>query len=384
MPARGVSECDTGSNHPDGVEHRHGAVEWPNIGAQQGPWPDGNARPGTGTNTGAANAPNTHGGISDTQRAGATTTTVPQSARSALSTTVTTPGESRHRAVTRSNPNAEDLLDHWGHRRADELADALVGGTPTGDEAQGKLERVLQAARAHAEGPGIPALLADDTIRPLGAHAGIAYGRWSGGPADTLSIEFTYEEASPGLRDNHATRAMVDRAGKMWSRRIGDTWTSWTTTRGEETVESTGLEISFIDQPGLGSAGKGGSSGGMPHGVWQPRFGTVWVDRAYLASATETSLFSTLTHEIGHVLGAWRGFDEYTDKEAGTWTGPNVKALHGGVIARFVRRITLRAGKTLWWSCNLLDHCDFLVAAMPSQGHSRRCRRSKCARVLTA
>ena len=45
------------------------------------------------------------------------------------------------------------------------------------------------------------------------------------------------------------------------------------------------------------------------------------------------------------------------------------------VIARFVRRITLRAGKALWWSCNLLAYFDFLVAAMPSRVHSKRCRR---------
>ena len=55
-----------------------------------------------------------------------------------------------------------------------------------------------------------------------------------------------------------------------------------------------------------------------------------------------------------------------------------------GVIARFVRRFTLRAGKALWWPCNLLAYFDFLVAAMPSRGHSKRCRRSKCARALTA
>ena len=55
-----------------------------------------------------------------------------------------------------------------------------------------------------------------------------------------------------------------------------------------------------------------------------------------------------------------------------------------GAIARFVRRFSLRAGKALWWPCNLLAYCDFLVAAMPSRGHSKRCRRSKCARALTA
>ena len=49
------------------------------------------------------------------------------------------------------------------------------------------------------------------------------------------------------------------------------------------------------------------------------------------------SLLAVLGHEIGHVLGAWsggapgtKGYTAYTDEATGTWTGPNVVAVHGG------------------------------------------------------
>ena len=61
-------------------------------------------------------------------------------------------------------------------------------------------------------------------------------------------------------------------------------------------------------------------------------------------------------------------------------TASGASEIAGG-IARFVRRITLRAGKALWWSCNLPAYFNFLVAAMPSRVHSKRCRRLMRARA---
>ena len=58
--------------------------------------------------------------------------------------------------------------------------------------------------------------------------------------------------------------------------------------------------------------------------------------QGFLHEGGAAALFSTLTHEIGHVLGAWQGgavtgqYAPYTDVDAGTWTGPHVVALHGG------------------------------------------------------
>ena len=59
-------------------------------------------------------------------------------------------------------------------------------------------------------------------------------------------------------------------------------------------------------------------------------------DRDYVEEAGEGSLFRTMVHEIGHVLGAWLGeatggqFVAFADPATGTWTGPNVVTVHGG------------------------------------------------------
>ena len=84
-------------------------------------------------------------------------------------------------------------------------------------------------------------------------------------------------------------------------------------------------------------AGRASVSNPQPPGdSWEPRFGSIEIDTEYLQDAGEAKLFRTLAHEIGHVLGAWQGgsatndYADYTDTVAGTWTGLNVVALHGG------------------------------------------------------
>ena len=55
-----------------------------------------------------------------------------------------------------------------------------------------------------------------------------------------------------------------------------------------------------------------------------------------------------------------------------------------GVIAKFVRRITPRAGMTLWRSCKPLSYLRLPGCAMQSRIRSQTRRRSKCARVPAA
>ena len=264
----------------------------------------------------------------------------------------TTPGAVRLAGLPRNNPEADDLLDHWGHRQVARITESLsLTGPAAGDGAEG-LRTLRTVAQTDNEGSVAPDLRDDDEVRVLGSRRGITYGRWAGGPADTLSINFTL---SPAMQEKPGFRALLERAGKAWSHRIADTWSTWDRAAGEfkgwlingtnpdiavrvgEGGEvSTSLEIDIREQDLPSYAAGWALEGIRPPGSWEPRFGSIEVDTPHFAGAPETHLFATLAHELGHVLGAWKGGTEtesyapYTDTEAGTWTGANVVAVYGG------------------------------------------------------
>ena len=195
--------------------------------------------------------------------------------------------------------------------------------------------------------------------RCWGRRRGVSYGRWTGGPADTLSIEFDLEHATREMRGDGSFRAALERAGKVWSRRIDDTWTAWERGYGEVKARligdygtdgreirvgpdgetSTGLTVyvTGVDLAG-NSAGMGGPHGLRPDRDWEPHTGTIAFDSDHVAEAGEAGLFRTMVHETGHVLGAWYGADRYgrhrpeIDVEAGTWTGLRAVAVHGAPV----------------------------------------------------
>ena len=294
----------------------------------------------------------------------------------------TTPGSRGLADLPRDNPDAADLLDHWGHRPTHTILEGL-SLTDADAEADGAdLHALRTAAQTGGEELEAPVLLVGDSggvvvipeteetgshvvvapnlydgdeVRILGASRGITYGRWTGGPADTLSIEFDLSEAGLALRYDPEFRAMLDRAGKVWSNRIADTWTMWEwpagTIKGNSAdpdaafefrvgaagETSTGLEIAVTDADlPDGQAGRGGAGHVRLSGFWEPHFGSIAMDRGYLLMASQDNLFSVLVHEIGHVLGSWSGglsserYGAYLDEAAGTWSGPNVVAVHGG------------------------------------------------------
>ena len=259
--------------------------------------------------------------------------------------------------LPRNNPEAADLLDHWGYRRSQAITEGLSLTSPADGIDAGALETLQTAAQASSETPIAPNLQGGDEVQVLGTRRGVTYGRWAGGPADTLSIDFNLTGAGPLMTDDPAFRAMLERAEKAWSHRIVDTWAVWERPEGDlkgylvKDVDpeiqirvgaggeiSTGLEIDVRDANLPGSNAWSLQSSQLPGDSWEPRFGSIEVNREYIEQTYEARLFATLAHEIGHVLGAWtatsyfreRYADSYFDRAAGTWSGPNVVALHGG------------------------------------------------------
>ena len=90
----------------------------------------------------------------------------------------------------RANPMAADLLDHWGHRRVQGIVEGLSLATAEQAADAADLEGLITAAHTAGTMTVVPDLQDDDDVRILGSRHGITYGRWTGGPADTLSIEF--------------------------------------------------------------------------------------------------------------------------------------------------------------------------------------------------
>ena len=237
------------------------------------------------------------------------------------------------------------------------LLSARLSNVSESDADTGDFLDLLEDAREADRTPVAPDLRDDDAIVALGLRHGVAYGRWSGGPADTLSIEFDLEHATGEMQDDRSFRAALERAGKAWSHRIDDTWSAWERNAGESKGQlvgnygtsirvapggetSTGLVI-YMTGVTLGgnTAGQGGPKSLRPGNTWEPHTGAIGLDNDYLETAEEASLFRTMVHEIGHVLGAWMGgtatgrYAPFTNLESGTWTGPEVVAIHGGPAA---------------------------------------------------
>ena len=150
---------------------------------------------------------------------------------------------------------------------------------------------------------------------------------------------------------------MVDRAGKVWSYRIADDWSTWHRPEGsvkarliQDAVSrdpipiatggeaSTGLEI-FITERGAQGGPADGRSRGGPSAIrattrWEPHTGAIEFAHG-MTIRDEVSIYFVAAHEIGHVIGSWYGsaalpsYAPYLDRESGTWHGPNVLDLHG-------------------------------------------------------
>ena len=192
-----------------------------------------------------------------------------------------------------------------------------------------------------------------EDIEIIGERDGITYGRWTGGPAGTLNIEFDWRFA-PNLDEE--TRARFERAGKSWSWRLADQFGRHTIERErvvslpgrprlhlQQDVTTDGLVI-FMDHYDEDTESRGrhlrSSLSAIRDNDFQPFLGTILLAQSRIdevATRGSARLTSLMAHEIAHVLGIskrLRGiadfYESFIDEENATFNGPHAVAANGG------------------------------------------------------
>ena len=250
----------------------------------------------------------------------------------------------------RTNSTAEDLLDHWNQPASLREAMSLTAVDPAAlPDRRRTLEAMLRVAESDpmVTGPLLRNVQAED-IEIIGERNGITYGRWTGGPAGTLNIEFDWRFA-PDL--DAAARARVERAGKAWSYRLEDDFEPRTITAGTTIQHDPGIPgsesrtVTFDEDVPVedalivvlysGTASQFSSGGVMRAGNteedYEPWLGSIVLSRRHV------DRFDVMAHEIGHVIGFAdlsygyiRTARDYIDYENHTFTGPESQRVNGG------------------------------------------------------
>ena len=261
-------------------------------------------------------------------------------------------------SYSRSNPLAEDLLDHWND--PEQFAEVLNLQPVDAADTLGR-RAVLGTLLALAGGDQAETGTKLRNVRPedveiLGERDGITYGRWRGGPAGTLNIEFDWRGA-PELTAEQ--RARMERAGKSWSWRILDDFGTHVVRRGREIVHggvsgsgspsvvfaedvsTNGMLIVVFVRTDDGRDSTGGPQefslfyeGPVPsdeYDNWDDY--EAWLG-SILLSRHAVDSFSVMAHEIGHVLGV--GIESvppvsrHINRVDHTFEGPESVSANGG------------------------------------------------------
>ena len=224
-----------------------------------------------------------------------------------------------HPIYERENPTAEDLLDHWNEPERLRMALGL-SAVAAGDIAGRKrtLTDLINAAGGDSAGTGtLLRNVAPEDIEIIGERDGITYGRWRGGPAGTLNLQFDWR-FTPNL--DETTRAMFERAGKSWSWRLADQFRRHTIERGTvvslpdrppltllEDVATGGLVI-FMDHYDENTESRGRhldyDKSAIRGNDFQPFLGTILLAQSRIdevATRGSARLISLMAHEIAHV-----------------------------------------------------------------------------------
>lgn len=265
-------------------------------------------------------------------------------------------GGSPHGSYSRSNPLAEDLLDHWNEpeQMRAELGLSPVDGAQVASRTRVVTDLINAAGGDPAETGTKLRNVRPEDIEIIGERDGITYGRWTGGPAGTLNIEFDWR-AAPEITPEQ--RARMERAGKSWSWRILDDFGTHVARQGTEVVHDAGGEASFsvvfdedVSTNGVlivvGSTDHGSASSGGPQrfslfdegGVTDETYRNwddyeAWLGSILLARG-HVDHTGVMAHEIGHVLGIsienLPPVSRHINKVDHTFEGPESVRANGG------------------------------------------------------
>ena len=96
----------------------------------------------------------------------------------------TRPGGQRLAERPRNNPEAADLLDHWGYRRSQAIKEGLSLTPPLSGSDTFDLQATRSVAQRRSQTPIATNLQDGDEVQIIGTRRGVTFGRWAGEPAD--------------------------------------------------------------------------------------------------------------------------------------------------------------------------------------------------------
>ncbi len=344
ISCRGGSECEV-TVSADGTAFYDPTGGVPSVTAAYDPWglPTGHGL-GPGVITVAAGASAEHGNVVVTCPPGGracmvrvTADGTAEYARTGGVPTFKFSHPTYEPAYERDNPTAEDLLDHWNE--PEPLRAALGLSAVAAEEVAGRrrtLADLISAAGGNSAETGTRLRnVAPEDIEIIGERHGITYGRWRGGPAGTMNIEFDWRF---GENFNAETRARMERAGKSWSWRILYDNEPYVLREGfdiaglrvlDDDVVADDVRIFVIsrgdDRPRLASGGPSRWRYADDDGRFQPIAGYIYYG-PQLHDRT-----AIMAHEIGHVMNYVSGDRErWVNKTNGTFEGPESMRVNGG------------------------------------------------------